>query len=161
MSNICGICLEEITNFQKDCCTTNCGHSFHTSCLFQSRGGKCPNCRTCIVPQDKIVGSAKHSRMEVQELESGRRIQRIQRIQRTQQNYNVPDDGQWHRIMTQHGVRFIRHFNDNDNDNEGNYIETQSEIRKRESEERRTRQRMINDRNLCELFTRKNGQIIR
>lgn len=44
----CPICLSNITDIEKDIVTTNCGHTFHTSCLIQNvlqNGANCPYCR--------------------------------------------------------------------------------------------------------------------
>lgn len=43
----CPICVEQIENPIKNCCTTPCGHTFHSSCLFKHFTYKntCPICR--------------------------------------------------------------------------------------------------------------------
>jgi len=44
----CPICLCNITDIEKDVVTTNCGHTFHTSCLIRNvlqNGANCPYCR--------------------------------------------------------------------------------------------------------------------
>lgn len=44
----CPICLSNITDIEKDIVTTNCGHTFHTSCLLRNvlqNGANCPYCR--------------------------------------------------------------------------------------------------------------------
>lgn len=44
----CPICLSYITDIEKDVVTTNCGHTFHTSCLIRNvlqNGANCPYCR--------------------------------------------------------------------------------------------------------------------
>ena len=45
----CPICMELILNV--NCCTTECGHSFHSSCLFKnfSNSADCPLCRKELV----------------------------------------------------------------------------------------------------------------
>lgn len=46
--NECPICFENI-DITKNCVTTECGHSFHTSCLMKNiafNGFECPYCRT-------------------------------------------------------------------------------------------------------------------
>jgi hypothetical protein len=40
---ICSICLDPVIG-QRNCCMTECGHSFHTSCMLMTNG-TCPNCR--------------------------------------------------------------------------------------------------------------------
>lgn len=53
----CIICLSNLDE-KKDYCITECNHEFHTSCLFQSRRGKCPLCRNDIIPANKLIGSS-------------------------------------------------------------------------------------------------------
>lgn len=45
----CPICLDQILSSSKNCVTTDCGHTFHTSCLMKNtavNGYDCPYCRT-------------------------------------------------------------------------------------------------------------------
>lgn len=53
----CIICLSNLDE-KKDYCITECSHEFHTSCLFQSRSGRCPLCRNNIIPENKLIGSS-------------------------------------------------------------------------------------------------------
>jgi len=53
----CPICMEVI-NFNKNCVITECGHSFHTSCLMKNiahNGFDCPYCRSVMAetPEDE------------------------------------------------------------------------------------------------------------
>lgn len=45
----CPICLNPIEN--TDCCTTECGHQFHSSCIFKNftKSFSCPMCRKELV----------------------------------------------------------------------------------------------------------------
>lgn len=51
----CSICLIELS-IESDFATTNCNHSFHTSCLIQSKTSHCPLCRNdlYIQPEDDL-----------------------------------------------------------------------------------------------------------
>ena len=51
--NECPICMEVI-EFNKNCVTTECGHSFHTSCLMANiahNGFSCPCCRNAMAEE--------------------------------------------------------------------------------------------------------------
>ena len=50
--NECAICLETLTNTK--CCTTDCGHTFHSKCIFRNfkNSFDCPLCRQELVEQD-------------------------------------------------------------------------------------------------------------
>jgi len=48
----CAICLETLTNTK--CCTTDCGHTFHSRCIFKNfkNSFDCPLCRRELVEED-------------------------------------------------------------------------------------------------------------
>ena len=50
--NECVICLETLTNTK--CCTTDCGHTFHSKCIFRNfkNSFDCPLCRQELVEKD-------------------------------------------------------------------------------------------------------------
>jgi len=50
-SQTCPICLEDIQG-NKNCTTTECGHTFHSSCIFSNLCHRieCPCCRSELVP---------------------------------------------------------------------------------------------------------------
>ena len=53
-SNVdCPICMEKIINYRSDCCTTECGHTFHSSCIFKNLTNSfaCPMCRNQLVEE--------------------------------------------------------------------------------------------------------------
>lgn len=55
MKNECSICFDEICG-NKNCTTTECGHMFHSSCIFKNinfNGFACPMCRNEFVEQSK------------------------------------------------------------------------------------------------------------
>lgn len=52
LNNQCPICFESIDNYNS--CTTSCNHTFHLSCLLQSKQNNCPICR-------KIIPHKQHS----------------------------------------------------------------------------------------------------
>lgn len=47
----CPICMDTILDSCKDCCTTPCGHTFHSSCIFKSFSNSfsCPMCRNELI----------------------------------------------------------------------------------------------------------------
>ena len=49
----CAICLEKLTNTK--CCTTDCGHTFHSRCIFKNfrNSFDCPLCRRELVESDE------------------------------------------------------------------------------------------------------------
>jgi uncharacterized protein (UPF0297 family) len=49
----CAICLETLTNTK--CCTTDCGHTFHSRCIFKNfkNSFDCPLCRRELVEEDE------------------------------------------------------------------------------------------------------------
>lgn len=49
----CCICLEKILN--KNISTTECNHSFHTSCLLKYNKQQCPICRQSLYKEDTIL----------------------------------------------------------------------------------------------------------
>ena len=49
----CPICLEILK--EKNLSITECGHKFHTKCLMQIEGYKCPLCRMNIVDEIKMI----------------------------------------------------------------------------------------------------------
>lgn len=51
----CSICLVELS-VSADFATTNCNHTFHTSCLIQSKTNHCPLCRNdlYIQPEESV-----------------------------------------------------------------------------------------------------------
>ena len=52
VENDCAICLETLTNAK--CCTTDCGHTFHSRCIFKNfkNSFDCPLCRRELVEND-------------------------------------------------------------------------------------------------------------
>lgn len=56
MNGQCCICFEEFeAGCTNNCCTTSCGHAFHTGCLLQNAmyRSECPMCRTALVEASK------------------------------------------------------------------------------------------------------------
>ena len=53
VENDCAICLETLTNAK--CCTTDCGHTFHSRCIFKNfkNSFDCPLCRRELVEQEE------------------------------------------------------------------------------------------------------------
>jgi uncharacterized protein (UPF0297 family) len=51
--NECAICLETLN--QAKCCTTDCGHTFHSRCIFKNfkNSFDCPLCRHELVEEDE------------------------------------------------------------------------------------------------------------
>ena len=49
----CAICLEVLT--ETKCCTTDCGHTFHSRCIFKNfkNSFDCPLCRSELIEQDE------------------------------------------------------------------------------------------------------------
>ena len=48
----CAICMTDILD-SKNCCTTECGHTFHSSCIFNNMMHRveCPMCRTALAEE--------------------------------------------------------------------------------------------------------------
>ena len=58
MSNVeCPICMDSVGC--TDCCTTACGHTFHSTCLFKnfSSSFACPMCRSELIEESEDEGS--------------------------------------------------------------------------------------------------------
>jgi hypothetical protein len=55
MDKNCCICLDKIIfeNY-KNISTTECNHSFHTSCLLQCKSDKCPMCRKSMYAKEEM-----------------------------------------------------------------------------------------------------------
>ena len=55
MDKYCCICLDKIIfeNY-KNISTTECNHSFHTSCLLQCKSDKCPMCRKSMYAKEEM-----------------------------------------------------------------------------------------------------------
>jgi hypothetical protein len=55
MDKYCCICLDKIIfeNY-KNISTTECNHSFHTSCLLQCKSDKCPICRKSMYAKEEM-----------------------------------------------------------------------------------------------------------
>ena len=51
----CAICLENMEN-ESAICTTECGHKFHSGCIFKAFSNKneCPLCRKQLVENSKL-----------------------------------------------------------------------------------------------------------
>lgn len=62
--NECAICLETLTNAK--CCTTDCGHTFHSKCIFRNfkNSFDCPLCRQELVEKDSESDSDSDSEGE-------------------------------------------------------------------------------------------------
>ena len=63
MKNECSICFDEICE-NKNCTTTECGHMFHSSCIFKNinfNGFACPMCRNEFVEQSEESDSDDES----------------------------------------------------------------------------------------------------
>lgn len=51
VTDVCSICLEDVTVPGPGGVTTRCGHVYHSTCLGRVRTNKCPNCRGELVPE--------------------------------------------------------------------------------------------------------------
>jgi len=63
MKNECSICFDEICG-NKNCTTTECGHIFHSSCIFKNinfNGFSCPMCRNEFVEPSEDSDSEDES----------------------------------------------------------------------------------------------------
>ena len=60
----CAICLETLNNTK--CCTTDCGHTFHSKCIFRNfkNSFDCPLCRQELVEQDSSSDSNSEGEYE-------------------------------------------------------------------------------------------------
>lgn len=65
----CPICMEAIS--QQNCCITECGHSFHSSCIFKNftTSFNCPMCRKELIEQPEEEESDDEEEYETEEEE--------------------------------------------------------------------------------------------
>jgi len=59
----CPICMDAILDSCKDCCTTPCGHMFHSSCIFKSFSNSfsCPMCRNELIESSSVDSESLYS----------------------------------------------------------------------------------------------------
>lgn len=81
----CPICLSQITS---GCCETECGHRFHSKCIFESlrSNASCPICRGVLRTEQKRATSAT---MSIVELTFQERTQRERHVRRAQRNFDA------------------------------------------------------------------------
>ena len=67
----CPICMDAILDSCKDCCTTPCGHMFHSSCIFKSFSNSfsCPMCRNELIESSSVDSESLYSDEESEDEE--------------------------------------------------------------------------------------------
>jgi len=67
----CAICLETLTNTK--CCTTDCGHTFHSRCIFKNfkNSFDCPLCRRELVEDEEEEADDTEEEVETFTYDSG------------------------------------------------------------------------------------------
>ena len=90
----CPICFENIGD--KNCVVTECGHSFHTSCLMQNvsvNGFSCPCCREIMKQKDADGGE------EEEEGEEGEEEEEYEEYEESEEDYALRGMRMFHRII--------------------------------------------------------------
>jgi len=93
----CPICFENIGD--KNCLVTDCGHSFHTSCLMQNvsvNGFGCPCCRE-IMKQKDAYGGEEYE--ENEENEEDEEYEENEEYEESQEDYSLRGMRMFHRII--------------------------------------------------------------